>query len=283
MKTKLFYWGGLLCLFFIAGCSGNKSHHYETASADTTAIVSNNSTEPGMPKLLKVADMHFKVKDVRHTGEAISVLTAALQGTVMHHSLVTAIQHSTEVAASIDSTMRLSSYNVSADMTVKIPSDRMEDFMNQVGHMAAFVDTSNMDIQDKTLDLLASHLKAPNRDELIAKQKQANNIDDLLAQKSASVDKQMDIRRVEDAVKYSTVGLKFYQNNTVTKELVANDDALAYSLPFTKRLGNAFINGWVIFDEGLIAIANIWVLLLFIIVAVFGYKRYKRKPSTGVL
>ena len=287
MKTRLFYWGGLLCLIFIVACSGNKVHRYETSSADTTSVASSgDNTDPGKPKLVKTADMRFKVKDVQQTGEAVAALTTALNGMVMHHSLATTIERSTDVASSSDSVMRFSSYYTNADMTIRLPSDKMEEFMNRVGHMAVFVNTRNMDIQDKTLDFLSSQLKVSGRNEIIAQQKKGlvkiKSIDDVLALKDDQVDKQIDNRRIEDAVKYSTVGLNFYQSNTVAKELIVNDDPSNYTLPFFRRLGNALVNGWLIFDEGLIALANIWVFVLIVIAAIFAYRHYVKKPAIHI-
>ncbi len=286
MKTKLFYWGGLLCLIFMVACSGKKAH-YEVSTADSTSVVPNGSaSDSGRPKFVKTADMRFKVKDVQRTGETISALTTSMQGMVMHHSLTTSIERSTDVPSSSDSVMRFSSYYTNADMTVRVPSDKMEEFMNQVGHMAVFVNTRNMDIQDKTLDFLSSQLKVSGRNEIIAQQKKGlvkiKSIDDVLALKDDQVDKQIDNRRIEDAVKYSTIGLNFYQSNTVAKELIVNDDPSNYTLPFFRRLGNAFVNGWLVFDEAIIALANIWVFLLVVIAGVWVYKRYTKKPAAAV-
>jgi hypothetical protein len=285
MKTKLFYWGGLLCLIFIVGCSGNK-HRYEAATADSVAVASNTGSDTGSPKLVKTADMRFKVKDVQQTGEAISALTTSLNGMVMHHALATTIERSTDVPSSSDSVMRFSSYYTNADMTVRLPSDKMEDFMNHIGHMAVFINTRNMDIQDKTLDFLSSQLKVSGRNEIIAQQKKGlvkiKDIGDVLALKDDQVDKQIDNRRIEAAVKYSTIGLNFYQSNTVAKELIVNDDPSNYTLPFFRRLGNALISGWLIFAETLIALVNIWVFILIALAGFFAYRRYTKKPAVHI-
>jgi hypothetical protein len=286
MKTKLFYWGGLLCLIFIVACNGQRTH-YEVTSADSTKVaLSGEASDPGKPKLVKTADMRFKVKNVQQTGEAVAALTTALNGMVMHHSLATTIERSTDVASSSDSVMRFSSYYTNADMTVRLPSDKMEEFMNRIGHMSVFVNTRNMDIQDKTLDFLSSQLKVSGRNEIIAQQKKGllkiKDIGDVLALKDDQVDKQIDNHRIEDAVRYSTVGLNFYQSNTVAKELIVNDDPSNYTLPFFRRLGNAFVNGWLIFDEGFIALANIWVFVLIVIAAIFAYRHYAKKPAIHI-
>ena len=286
MKTRVIYWGALLCLIFIVGCSGKKAH-YEVAAADSVAVAPGGAADTGQgkPKLVKTADMRFKVKDVQHTGEEISDLTVAFHGMVMHHANSSTIEKSTDVVSSADSVMRFSSYYTDADMTVKIPSDKMEDFMNRVSHMAVFVNTRNMDIQDKTLDYLASQLKVTGRSQFIAQHKtgkiKIKNIDDVLALNDDQIDKQIDNRRIEDAVKYSTIGLNFYQSNTVAKELIVNDDPSNYTLPFFTRLGNAFMSGWYIFNETLIALTHIWVFIALALVGYYGFRYYKKKMAAN--
>ena len=287
MKTKLFYWGGLLCLIFIAACSGKKAH-YEAVAADSISAAPNGfMADTGKPKFVKTADMRFKVKDVQQTSEAIASLTTSLSGIIMHHSQTTTIERSTDVPSTSDSVMRFSSYRTNSEMTVRVPSDKMEEFMNRVGHMAVFVNNRNMDIQDKTLDYLSSQLKVSGRNDIIAQQKagkiKIKDIGDVLALKDDQVDKTIDNRRIEDAVKYSTISLDFYQNNTVAKELIVNDDPSNYTLPFFRRLGNAFIGGWYIFDEMLIVLANIWVFILIVVAALFVYRHYKKKAPVGVI
>jgi len=77
------------------------------------------------------------------------------------------------------------------------------------------------------------------------------------------VDEQINNRRIDNEVKYSVISLNFYQSNTISKEVVANDDPADYNLPFFKRLGMAFSNGWFLLGELVISLMNLWAGLLF--------------------
>ncbi len=83
------------------------------------------------PKLVKTAGVRFKVKNVQQTAEQITKLTVSANGMVMHHQMGSMAGRSLDVRISDDSVMRVTSFNTTAEMTVKIPSSKLEDFMNQ--------------------------------------------------------------------------------------------------------------------------------------------------------
>lgn len=288
MKTKVIYWVALLCLIFVVSCSGKKPH-YEGSMADSVAVTPGGgpANNRDSAKLIKTADMRFKVKNVDSAGEDIAILISSLNGMVTHHSVSASLRSSTDVPVNADSVMRISSYSTNADMTVQVPSEKMEDFMNRISRMAVFVDSRNMDVQDKTLDYLSAQLKLAGRNQILARQKTGKinikNMSDVLSLTDDQVDKQIDNKRIDQEVKYSTIGLSFYQSNTIGREVIAYDEPSHYSSPFFKRLTNAFANGWHIFDETIVALANMWVFVLLTIVVVFIYRRYKHKSAINTV
>lgn len=285
MKKQHLACMALLCAILWAGCSGKKSHS-EVSAADTVSAITSMDTLAKQVKLVKTADMSFKVTSVKNVSENISALTAKYKGMVMHHSMRSWINRSEKLPLSNDSAMLVSSYNTNADMVIKIPSVDVDDFLNQVGKMAVYVNSRNMDIQDKTLDYLSAQMKLVSRSEIIAQQKKGiikiKNPAAVMDLKDDMIDQQINNKRIDDAVKYSTVGLNFYQNNTIAREVIVNDDPSNFKLPFFTRLGHAFANGWAIFMDTLIGLAYLW---MFILAAVAGwalYKYLKRKNAIAV-
>jgi hypothetical protein len=138
-----------------------------------------------------------------------------------------------------------------------------------------------MDIEDRTLDYLSEKLKLKNRQELVAQQKQGKviikNPVNVMLLKDDMVDQQIGTMRTDAEVKYSTITLSFYQSNTIVQETIANDDPSAYQLPFFKRLAIAMNNGWVLFIEIMLGLANIWVFIMLSVVLWMLYRYYKRK------
>ncbi|WP_454803376.1 DUF4349 domain-containing protein [Mucilaginibacter phyllosphaerae] len=282
MKTKIFI--AIVAVTMFAACKGSNGAYEvvnNSSSADTVGNSASDTTADPKPKLVKTADMSFKVKNVQQTGDSISHITAKLNGMVIHHQMGSSVERSEDVRLSTDSVMRVSAFNTTADMTVKIPSERLEDFMNHVGNMGIYVTARKMDIEDKSLDYLSAKLKLKNRREMVAQQKagkiKIKNPEALLWLKDDMIDGQINNQKIDEAVSFSIVSLNFYQSNTIYKERIANDDPSAYKMPFGNRLLMALSNGWYLFVELIIGLANLWVLILAGIGLWMTFKVYKRK------
>ncbi|HEY4322775.1 MAG TPA: DUF4349 domain-containing protein [Mucilaginibacter sp.] len=254
-------------LALLWACKGKGTAEYEVVNnsrtADTTKI---DSAATSQPKLVKTAGIHFKVKNVQQTAERISALATSLNGMIVHHQMTSTNQRSQDIRISDDSVMRVTSFSTVADITVKIPQAKLEDFMNQVSRMGIYITNRSMDITDKSLDYLSSQLKLKNRTELVNQQKKGKVIikkpEDVLLLKDDMIDEQINNMGINDAVKTSVITLSFYQSNTINKEIIANDDPSAYNLPFFKRLGMAIENGWELFVDVIVGLANLWVFIL---------------------
>ena len=268
----------------LAACKGRGVEAvYDRSTADSASVAADTTTS-AVPKLVKTADMSFKVKSVQQTGDTIAALTAKYKGVVTHHQMNSEIVNSHDVRLSDDSVMRVSAFNTKADMTMKIPSEKLEDFMNLVSRLGTYVTSRKMDIEDKSLDYLSAQLKLQSRREFVARQKNGKviikNPEAVLWLKDEMVDGTINNQKIDDAVKYSIISLSFYKSNTILNEKIANDDPSAYQLPFFKRLYLAFTNGWYIFTEVILGIANLWMLIVAGIGLWLLYKMYKRKPAT---
>jgi len=279
MKTKIICLG--ICFaFFLAACSGKKNYEIANSSADSVHTFNKADTAFSTLKLVKTANMRFKVKNVRRTCEDVSTLASNLHGLVMHHVMQSNLERSYNNTLGNDSIMHISSYSTIADMTVKIPSDKMEDFMNTVGKMAVYVDTLNMNIEDKTLAYLSANLKARSRSQ--AAQTGSKNTGSELALKNDLIDQKINNRLIDQDVKYSTVALSFYQTNTIVKEVVVNDDPSSFRQPILTRLGDAIANGWYGFTEVMISLANLWVIFAVGVVGWYVYWIFRKKRAAKV-
>jgi hypothetical protein len=282
MKKEQLTCMALLCSILWMGC-GNA--HKELSAADSTATISSLDTTFKSEKLIKTADMRFKVKDVNQIGENISALTVKYNGIVMHHSMQSGINNSQRLPLSDDSLMLISSYNTNADMVVKIPAVNVDEFMNTVSKMAVYINNRNMDIQDKTLDYLSAQMKVASRTAFIDQQKKGvikvKNPADVMNLKDDLIDQQIENKRID--VKYSTVGLNFHQNSTIAREIVVNDDPSTFKLPFTTRFAQALSNGWAIFMDTVIGLANLWMFVLAAIGVWMAYRYYKRRNAIAIV
>ncbi len=278
MKTKflipLIAGLGLLC-----ACKGKSG--YEVANNSSSDSLKVDSSQLGQPKLIKTAEILFKVKNVQQVTEKIENLTTNYSGTIIHHRMGSTADRSTDVRISDDSVMRVTAFNTTAEMTVKVPSAKLEQFMNEVAHLGIYVNNQSMDITDKSLNYLSSQLKLKSRTELISQQKKGKivikNPENVLALKDDMIDQQIGNSEIDDAVKNSIVTLSFYQSNTINKEIIANDDPSEYNIPFFNRLAMAFENGWRLFIDAIIGVTNLWLFILAGMGVWFVIKQFKRK------
>lgn len=293
MKTKILI-PLLAGLALLCACKGKNS----AADADSTKMAykaynkakdtsHKSDITQDSPKLIKKADMHFKVKDVRQTSERIMTLTTSCNGTIVHHLITSTAGNSTDIRNSNDSLMRITVVNTTAEMTVKIPPANLENFMVQVAKLGIYINNSRMDISDKSLDYLSTSLKLKNQNDLVSDQKKEGinkkDPDNLLAFKNNMVDQQIGNRKIADSVKTSTVTLSFYESNIIHKELIANDDLTAYNPPVFKRLSIAVENGWAIFVDVIVGLTNLWILVPISLTVWILVKYYKRKKAIRLI
>ena len=292
MKTKYFI--PLAAVLLFCACKG-KNSGYEVVnngadanSSKLTELSSKLTDLPANPKLIKTAAMNLKVKNVSQTAENINKLANSFDGMVTHQQLGSSAERSDDVRISADSVMRITSLSTTAEMTVKVPSVKLQKFMDSVASMGMYVTSRSLDITDKTFDYLSAQLKLQSRDELVRQQKTGKIIikdpAKVLDLKDDMIDQQIGNRQIDDAVKNSLVNLSFYQSNTINKEMIANDDPSAYGLPFFKRLLMACQNGWSLCLDIIIGLANVWFLLLIGGLGWYGIRYYsRRKKAVGVV
>lgn len=266
------------------GCSREQKADY----ADTTisekvmedAITADTSSSL-TPKIIKTADMRFRVKDVQDTKEKLSSVIKSQGGTVAEFSISSYIHETTKVRFSIDSLKEINSYQKEGLLVAKIPSENLDDFTNSIAKMAVFVDNQAMKMDDQSIAYLSNKLKAQNRSEAIntinqtAKRK-GNNVETSLFIKDDYVDKKIENMNIDERVKYSTITLNFYQDRTVKTLIVGNDNLSDYKPGFFRRLGLNMMDGWKYFKELILVLSHLWMFFVMGLVVFFGIRYYLR-------
>lgn len=264
------------------GCqNANKSHE---SAADATAENLEASDSTLAEKIIKTADMRFRVKDVQQTKERLSAAIRAEGGTIAEFTIQSNIQQSEKVKYSADSLLELTAYRTEGAVTAKVPSDKLDEFTNKVAKMAVFVDFQSMKLDDQSLVYLSNKLKNQNRIEATQQlnkhaSKKSNNVETALTVKDDYVDKKIQNMQIDSRVQYSNITLNFYQDNTVKKMIVANDTLYDYKPDFLRRFVLNIQNGWVIFKEFVLILTNLWMLFLLLIAGYFTFRYYRKKRA----
>lgn len=270
----------------IFGCQKSNEKY-----ASSEAIVANELRVPtdstAVAKIIKTADMRFRVKDVQNTKEQLSKTIKAEGGTVAEFSIESTIQETDKIKQSTDSLKEITSYRTQGYLVAKVPSEKLDEFTNTIAKMAVFVDNQSMKMDDQSIAYLSNKLKAQNRVDAIEKinkvaSKKSANVESSLYIKDDYVDKRIENMQIDSRVKFSTITLNFYQDNTVKTMIVANDNLYDYRPAFINRLWLGIVNGWTIFKEIIIAISNLWMLILVGIAIFFTIKYFIRKNKLAI-
>lgn len=282
MKRYLFCAAIIIAMF---GCNSEKKDYASSENAmvlsDTVASIDTTSTA----KIIKTADMRFRVKDVQKTKEQLSATIKAQGGTIAEFSIESSIQESDKVKYSVNSLKEITSYRKEGFLIAKIPSEKLDDFTNTVAKMAVFVDHQAMKMDDQSITYLANKLKVQNRVDAMntinkTATRKGKNVETSLYIKDDYVDKKIENMTIDNRVKFSTITLNFYQDNTVNTLIVGNDNLYDYRPGFFQRLGLNIIDGWVYFKEFLLGLSRLWAIIALGFLIFFGVRYWIRKGSS---
>jgi hypothetical protein len=279
MKSYLIF---CLIALMASGCNSDKT--FKNENADTTSANMENPDTVIVKKIIKTADMRFRVKDVQFTKERLSSVVKAEGGSIAEFNVQSSIQETEKAKYSTDSLLELTSYRTEGSVVAKVPSDKLDEFTNKIAKLAVFIDSQSMKAEDQGARYLSNELKNKNKVEAVVQfrkhaTRKNNNVATALTIKDNFVDNEIENLLLDTQVKFSTITLNFYQDNTVTQVVVGNDNLSDYRPDFFKRLGLSFINGWVIFKEFLLVITNLWIWILISVTGYYIFKYYRRKKT----
>jgi len=272
----------------IFGCQNAEKKYGSVAATEELSIAKAESADStAAEKIIKTADMRFRVKDVQNTKERLSQTIKNQGGTVAEFSVESIIQETQKVKQSTDSLKEITSYRTEGFLIAKVPSEKLDDFTNTIAKMAVFVDHQSMKMDDQSMSYLSNKLKADNRIEAVDRinklaTKKSPNVETSLLIKDDYIDKKIQNLSIDNRVKYSTITLNFYQDNTIKTMIVANDDVYDYKPAFAHRLWLNIVNGWTIFKELILAIANLWMLFLVGMGVFFIIRYFVRKNKMAM-
>lgn len=235
-------------------------------------------------KMTKTADMRFRVKDVQRTKAELSNTIKKQGGLVMEFSLNSSIQNTKKVKLSADSLKEITSYRKEGYLVARIPSAELDEFTDQIAGMAVFVDNQSLKMEDKSLAYLENTMKSANRQEAVEQikkvaTKKGSNVESSLYIKDDYVNKKIENLSIDKQVKFSTITLSFYQDNTVKTMTVANDNLYDYQPGFFNRLALNFVDGWMYFKEFILFLSRFWLFFAAGLVAFFVIRYYTKKQS----
>lgn len=256
------------------------------ATSSSAAVEPKNSKR----KVIRTADIKFKVKNVPKSTYAIEDATTKFGGFVTYTNLESNISSTDETRVSQDSTLITTRYTVVNDLTIRVPNTSLDTVIKVIAKEIDFLDARLIKADDVTLQMLSNQLaqnrsaKSERRIEkaIDYKGKKLDQIidaeDHLAGKNEQNNQKQLENLATKDQISFSTLSLKIYQNEAVRQEMIANEKSVnAYRPNIGLQIWDSLKTGWFML-EGIIAfVVQLWVLFLLGFLAWFGYKKFLKK------
>ncbi len=270
-------------LFYLS-CNSNSGEKYTSDSLNDSTSISGFMGDS--VKLVKTASINFKVKDVDKSTRMISNLAQKFGGMIYNQSYEAPEDGRNELKISADSIMLVTNYTPRADITVRVPSENLEEFIYAVADIGYFTGSSYLNIDDKSIAYLENVLKQKNRTEALStpeynKERSFTKLQ-AIGVKDEAIEHQIANRIIDQDVNYTSIHLNLFQNSLIRKEVIANYITSDYQLSFGKRLANALNDGWRFFLTFIIVLTNWWMFILLTIAIIFTYKFLPQKGKLNV-
>lgn len=208
-------------------------------------------------KLIRNARLGFQSDDLEKTEIRLNKLTKQLEGYVSND----------------ESNNNYGEFRHS--LTVRIPSKNFDAFLKGVGEGVDEFDYKNISTNDVTAEYLDVESRIKTKKELETRYleilNKANSVTEML-----EIERELNnvrgeiesaqgrLKYLKNQVSYSTFYIEYY------KEVPYQGDS------FAERMGEGFGNGWNNLLMFFVGIVNLWPFLILIIVAVWGFRKWRR-------
>jgi hypothetical protein len=241
-------------------------------------------------KFIRTADLKFKVKDVIKSTYDIEDITGRQSGFVTFTQLTSNIDRVTTTTVSADSSLISTYYTVVNSIVLRVPNVNLDTTLKEIARNIDFLDYRTIKAQDVALNILANNLTqkriAKNEERLTnaidnrgKKLNETTSAEELLLNKQEQADNaKISNLSLADQINFSTINLFIYQQQTVKREVVLNNNKITnYEPSFWSKISDSLKYGWDILAGVLIFIVNLWGLILFGIFVYVIYKKYGHK------
>ena len=213
-------------------------------------------------KLIKTGSIEFEVDDVEKTKASIADLVKEAGGYI-----------SSDDQNSYSGAPRYSH-------VVRIPSDKLDEFITKIEALAKNVDAKSISSQDVTEEFIDVETRLTNKKELEARYreilKQARTVKDILEVETQLNNVRGEIESMEGRLKYLTNQTDF---STLT---ITYYHTISGNYGFGYRFLSSFGNGWDNLLDFIIGLLNAWPFVIIIGAAVWFFIRWRRKRKQTV-
>jgi Ni,Fe-hydrogenase I large subunit len=215
-------------------------------------------------KLIKSAQVKYKVEDVKIATNKIKELAKSYQGYIS------------------DLQFQNNLYNIQNMFTIKIPKKNFDVFLDSIRNYITFIDFENITTKDVTEQYFDAESRLKTKSEVKERyeeilRKKVKTVDDVLntEEKLRVIQEEIEatkgkLKYLKNRISFSTIGVELYEvvNYKPKPE--------TFHKTFFTKIKEGFTNGGKIISTLIIGLINIWPILLLIISVFFIYKKRKK-------
>ena len=303
MKTTFVFGVAAFFAVLVISCKqGELSQEEAVLSEKTSAdesmknVLSSNAAVQNPDdkrKFVRTADIKFKVRNVAQSTYKIENAVGKFGGIVTNTDLQSQIEDRSQMKVSADSTLQTTKYSVRNNITLRIPNIKLDTVIKSIAKEIDYLDFRVIKADDVSLQLLAADLSQQRfsahtkrlQNDIDQKGKKLNDIsnaeNEVLNKKEQSDNARIQNLSMQDQIKYSTITLAIYQNETIKSELVAIEKNNKAYGNFGLEIMDGLKTGWYILASIVAFVVQLWSLVLLALLGIFIYKKFLRnaKPA----
>lgn len=246
-------------------------------------------------QLIRTAALRFKAKDLIKASYAIEDIVAQQDGFVASTTLKSEVNYTRNVSISRDSSLVSTYYTLSNDMQLRVPARRLDATLKEIAKWVDYLDYRNITCEDVSLSILSNKLarqRAAKQEGRLGHAIDAHGrkLDEIVEAEQTLADKQeradntlLNNLQLKDQVAFATIHLTIYQDQTVKREMCANEENIqAYRTGFGTRLAEALQEGGSIILSFILFIARLWAFLLMGGAIFITHRWYRKNKKTNL-
>ena len=205
-------------------------------------------------------------------------------------NLTSQTNYTKETTIKEDSTLLTTYYTVINTLILRVPNTQLDTTLKEIAQFVEFMDYRIINARDVTLDLLSKRLEQSRLAKYDSRMTNAidnqgrrlndvNSAEDNLLRRQAQADEaKLANLQTLDKIKFSTITLSLYQNQSIKYELIAKEKTIKpYSTPFGTRFIDALKFGWTIIVEFFLFLINIWSIILIGVLVLWSVKYFRKR------
>lgn len=243
-------------------------------------------------KIMRTADLKFKVDNVVKTSYTIEDIIAHFGGFISSSEIRNEINRTEKVPFSDDSAIKNTYYTINCEIVARVPAANLDSTLKAIAPLVGMIDYRIVKATDLTLYYLKQDLE--NKRQARYQQRVSKVSDtkgsvagdrleaeDRILQSQETSDEAL-IRRfeTEDKIAYSQINISMYQDEMIRVEKVAEQNKGGFfKAGFGYRMLQAFQNGWNVIRFLIYFAITIWPLILIGAIVWITIIYYRRKKN----